>query len=138
AKQSAQEDYNEALKKYRGLMNELSPMQRKFMNAQEGIKDSFDKLIRRNSGAIFEPLIFGMNMLSRVMPRLDPLIKATSTVMSELPAMIDKSIRGGMLHRFVPWASETGPRALKSFSIILGNVTVGVAAFFRAFQPAGS
>src|SRR5690625_5837019 len=42
-----------------------------------------------------------------------------------------------MLDSFVKWASRTGPRALKSFGKILGNTTIGVAGFFRAFQPAG-
>src|SRR5690625_4145881 len=137
AKKSAQEDYNEALKKYRGLMNELSPMQRKFMKAQEGVKNAFDNLIQRNSKAIFKPLVTAMNMLTRIMPKLDPLLQATSEALSGLLGMIDDSIRGGMLDSFVKWASRTGPRALKSFGKILGKTTIGVDGFFSDFTTKG-
>lgn len=137
AQKSAQEDYNEALGKYKELLKGLSPMQRKFMAAQENVKGAFQALVDENSEAIFQPMVRGMNMLARIMPKLTPLIRAMSWTLDGLLTMIADSIKNGALDSFITWASGTAPRAIKSFARILGNVTVGVAGFLRAFQPTG-
>jgi len=131
-------EYADAQADLKNKLNALTPAQERFMASRGRLSESFDKLTRSVGGAIFKPLIQGMNVLSRVMPALAPIVKSVSGALGGLIGEVGKAVKGPAFKGFIDFfAKATGP-AITSFGHILGNIAKGFGGLVRAFTPVGT
>src|SRR5699024_8787706 len=131
-------EYAEAQKKLKENLSALTPAQKKFMNALDGIKTAMSGLVAGKAGqALLGPLSQGLNILSVAMRRSKPLIIAVGGALSELLAGIGRAVRGPAFKSFIGWFAKAAPGALKGFAAILGNIAVGLGGLGKAFAPLG-
>lgn len=69
----------------------LSATQQAFIAQKDKLKGAFDGLLNRNAEALLAPVTKGMEILTRLMPKLSPLIEAVSKSLTNMLTQLDKS-----------------------------------------------
>lgn len=120
---------------YQAALGALTPAQRKFLAAQEKLKGSFHDLMASAGGAVFGPLIKGMNLLSRLMPALRPLIRGVSGAIGTLLGDLGKMVSGPQFKAFMRSFGHEAGSAIVTFGRAFGLFAKGLFFLFRAFKP---
>jgi len=128
----------EATQAYKQALNQLSPAQERFMNAQARMSGAFDKLMKAAGPAIFGPLVQGMNLLSKVMPKLAPLLGVVAGALTNVLQQVSQAVSGGAFSSFLDFFQRYAGPAIQSFAAIMANLASGVFGFIQAFAPFGT
>lgn len=134
-KKSAMLREAEAVKAYQVALAGLTPTQRKFIEAQGRLKDSFGKLVAAAGPAIFGPVIKGMDLLAGVLPKLQPLLRGVASGVDTLLTDLGKAASGPGFKSFAKAFGAGARDAIVTFGRIFGSVGSGLVSFFRAFAP---
>ena len=127
-----------ATRAYRQALDQLSPAQKRFMNAENRMSSAFDRLMTAAGPAIFGPLVTGMNLLSRIMPKLAPVLGVVAGALTNVLRSVGQAVSGGAFTSFLDFFQRYAGPAIESFAKILGNVVAGVFGFIQAFAPMGT
>lgn len=73
------------------LIAKLSTAQTAYMKAREGLSAAYKKFLGDNDAALLGPFTQGIGILTRLMPKLSPLIQAVSDSFSRLLTQLDNS-----------------------------------------------
>lgn len=126
----------EAVQAYQAALAKVTPAQNKFLAAQTQLKKSFSGLVASSGTAIFGPVITGMNLLGKILPKLSPLIKDVAGGINTLLSELGKAVSGRGFSAFVAEFGSLARSSIVSFGHIFANVMQGLFFFFRAFAPA--
>ena len=131
---NAQERYNKALAAYKTALSGLSPQQRQFHNALEGLDSDFAKFIRGPAGAdLLAPFTQGLKVADDLLPHAKPIITATSGALADLLSQLDKYSQTPGFDRFVhEMASQIGPD-IKDIGSIAGHAAPGIERLLVLF-----
>lgn len=134
-KKSAMIREAEAVKAYQAALAALTPAQKKFIDAQDRLKGSFQGLVKSAGGAIFGPVVKGMDLLAKVLPKLKPLIVGVADGIGTLLTDLSKAASGPEFKAFIKSFGSAAGDAIVGFGRIFGSVAKGLTGFFRAFGP---
>lgn len=134
-KKSAMAREAEAVKAYQLALSQLSPQQKKFIEAQDKLKTSFQGLLTTAGPAIFGPMIQGLDLLSGVLPKLKPLLQGVADGIGTLLGDLSKAASGPGFRDFIKSFGSSAQGAIVAFGRIFENVSKGLFEFFKAFAP---
>lgn len=116
------------------LEKSLTGPQRAFIAARQNLQNSLTKLTTGPvGGALLAPITKGLQLLSSILPRIQPLILSVSRALSALiPATV-----GPRFDRFVASLSKLSGSAISKIGSILKNVGSAIGSVLGAAKPAG-
>lgn len=119
----------------RALEASLTGPQRAFLAAKQTLSQAFGTLTKSTGGAIFRPIIQGMQLLGTIMPQLAPIVRSVSGALSGMIKSIGESAKSGALKDFLGFIAQMSGPTLTGAGVILGNLAVGFGGLFKAFAP---
>lgn len=120
---------------YNAALGALAPAQRRFLAAQERLKGAFQGLMQSAGGAVFGPVIKAMNLLTKLMPALRPLIRGVSGAIGTLLDDLGKMASGPKFKAFMRSFGREAGSAIVTFGRAFGLFAKGLFFLFRAFKP---
>ena len=87
-----------------------------------------------NSGGI-GVLLFGIREMERVLPRLEPIFKASSVAMTDFGKVLFSYILNPNFTAFTQWMATAMPPAMTSLGQVMGNVGAGMSSLIEASSP---
>lgn len=122
----------------KALEDSLTGPQKAFLKAKEGLSGAFDKLLGGKSGdALFAPIVAGMNLLSKILPGVTPLIQAVSKSLTGMLDTLARKASGSGFASFMQSFATMAGTTLTALGKIAGNVGVALGNIFGGFAPAG-
>lgn len=134
-KKSAMAQEAEATKAYQLALSQIPAAQRKFIEAQGRLKESFQKLLRVSGPVVFGPMIKAMDLLSGILPKLNPLLKGVSDGIGVLLDDVKQATTGPGFREFMASFGDGAKNAIVTFGRVFENIGRGIVGFFRAFAP---
>lgn len=119
----------------KALEASLTNSQRSFLKAKAALSEAFTGLSEKVGFQLFGPLIQGMNLLSKVLPALAPLITAVSRAISSLLREAAEAVGSGGFKDFIASFSQAAYNAIVQFGVIISNLGRGLGNFLSAFSP---
>lgn len=119
----------------KALEASLTGPQKAFLTAKSTLAGAFDTLTKKAGGAIFRPIVQGMQLLGTLMPQLAPIIRSVSGALSGILRLISDSAKGGALKDFLGFLGQMAGPTLTAAAVILGNLADGFGGLFSAFMP---
>lgn len=132
---AAQKKVTDAVAAYHVALSALSPAQKRFLTAQEALKESFHKLITAAGPAVFGPFTAAMRALAALMPRLAPILHSVSSALSSVLLDIKRSVQGGQLGKFIDTLGTFAGPMITTFAVVLENIATGFVGLLAAFTP---
>ena len=132
---AAQAKLTQATLAYRNALGLLTPAQKRFKNSQDNLKTSFGNLIKVAGPAILGPVTKGMDLLSKVLPKLSPVLTPISKAIGSLLDGIGKAASGKKFDALLSSFGKFAGSSLLSFGHDLGNLATGFVGLFSAFSP---
>ena len=136
--EAAQRRVNEAVKAYQTALNRLSPSQRRFLAAQEDLKNEFRSFITKVGPSMLGPLTTAMKDAGDLLPQVAPLMRETGHAVSILLDAVDRSAKSGSLNDFLHFMERASGTAILSFGRDMGNIGSGIAGLIEASAPLSS
>jgi hypothetical protein len=125
-------EYADAQKQLRAAQKDLTPAQREYSRSLDDLHESFDRTMGGKSGTtLLAPISAALELAAGLLPKVQPIIKATSDGLVTLIGDLDKFSQTNKFSRFVhDVADQIGPdlviggRALGHFTEGIGNLLV--------------
>lgn len=99
--------------------------------AMEKLTTNFSALKAATAGPVFGTMTAGMNVISSILPKLQPIINATATSLSGIFTKVGAAVDGPGFQKFVNFITTQIPTVLGSLSKTMGNFGSGLASMFE-------
>jgi hypothetical protein len=120
------------------LEKSLSKSERAFLKAKDAIGGAFDTLLARTGPNVFGVLAAGATLLSKVMPKVAPIVNAFGGAIRGMIGDLSKWTDTASFKGFVDFLAKNGASAFKTFTDITKNLAVGIGGIVKAFAPSGT
>ena len=100
-------------------------------NAALSLRTAFDRFAKSLQPQILQAFTTGMDILRRLLPAIEPLIRAAANAFDGLLKSIDKWVASPAGRKFIQWMERDGPHAIEIFGRIVWDV---INAIGRAFS----
>lgn len=124
---------NERLARY----NLMPPALRNVTMAMDSMKESWAGFVNQNKPATYALMTNGFNLLSRIIPKLQPLFDVASAAATRFVSAVTRWEAGGGVERVVAFLSGQAGPAFDNLGRIAKNVGVTIGRFSSSFASNG-
>jgi hypothetical protein len=130
---NAQDRLTKATAAYQVALKGISPQQRAFGSALDGLKSTFAGMVDGPTGrAILQPFTDGLNLLAYVLRASGPLIRTVAGAFGDLLSNIQQSVSTPGFSRFLDQFARLAGRDIRIGGHILGELAKGVGSLLLA------
>lgn len=124
-----------ALATYNYQIQELGPGADKAALAMYNFQQAFQNFQGQNNKYVFPLITLGLQSIIDLLPKLQPLIAASSTAFTVLLTALDKGINSTGFKDFINFIAANAGPAILAFGKSIGNLVEGVGHMIVAFKP---
>ena len=103
------------------------------VNRYAAVDEQFQNFKASLNPQIFSLLGAGLGLVSKLLPKLHPLMVATANAFIKITTALSKDVGGSGFTRFLAWMTREAPKGILAFAHIIGNLATGFYNLFRAF-----
>lgn len=113
----------------------LNALQKETKSAIDGIKTTFDGLVKLTQKPILEGVKTGAQTASSLLKQLQPLFVSSANAFKQLTIAFKQSLGTPPVKQFLDYLNKEGAPMLTTFAKAAGNLLKGLGSMFVAFAP---
>lgn len=113
----------------------LNALQKETKSAIDGIKTTFDGLVKLTQKPILEGVKTGAQTASSLLKQLQPLFVSSANAFKQLMSTLKQSLGTPPVKQFLDYLNKEGAPMLTTFAKAAGNLLKGLGSMFVAFAP---
>ncbi|NUO57308.1 MAG: hypothetical protein HOV78_11630 [Hamadaea sp.] len=103
-----------------------------FVKALAGAKRAWKEFLKAVAPDAFGLAAGGLRMFSRMLPKLEPLVRGSARAVGSLFRSFGKFVTGKEGRGFIRWLTKTAPSAIRTIGRSVGNIMVGIGGLIGA------
>jgi len=113
----------------------LNALQKETKSAIDGIKTTFDGLVKLTQKPILEGVKTGAQTASSLLKQLQPLFVSSANAFKQLTIAFKQSLGTPPVQQFIQYLNKEGAPMMVTFGKAVGNIFKGLGSMFVAFAP---
>lgn len=113
----------------------LNALQKETKSAIDGIKTTFDGLVKLTQKPILEGVKTGAQTASSLLKQLQPLFVSSANAFKQLMSTLKQSLGTPPVQQFIQYLNKEGAPMMVTFGKAVGNIFKGLGSMFVAFAP---
>lgn len=113
----------------------LNALQKETKSAIDGIKTTFDGLVKLTQKPILEGVKTGAQTASSLLKQLQPLFVSSANAFKQLTIAFKQSLGTPPVQQFIQYLNKEGAPMMVTFGKAAGNLLKGLGSMFVAFAP---
>lgn len=113
----------------------LNALQKETKSAIDGIKTTFDGLVKLTQKPILEGVKTGAQTASSLLKQLQPLFVSSANAFKQLMSTLKQSLGTPPVQQFIQYLNKEGAPMMVTFGKAAGNLLKGLGSMFVAFAP---
>ncbi|MGL5158113.1 MAG: hypothetical protein ACRC79_04710, partial [Acinetobacter junii] len=113
----------------------LNALQKETKLAIDGIKTTFDGLVKLTQKPILEGVKTGAQTASSLLKQLQPLFVSSANAFKQLMSTLKQSLGTPPVQQFIQYLNKEGAPMMVTFGKAVGNIFKGLGSMFVAFAP---
>lgn len=122
-----------AQKELNALYNDMGKGQAKAVKGLQTFKADYMEFAEKFEEPVFEAFGLGLDLIMKLMEKLEPAIQGVSTVVVDMMQKMDKAFDSPAAVSFFDWIAESAGPSLSNLGKIVSNTIGGVLGMFQAF-----
>lgn len=113
----------------------LNALQKETKSAIDGIKTTFDGLVKLTQKPILQGVKTGAQTASSLLKQLQPLFVSSANAFKQLMSTLKQSLGTPPVQQFIQYLNKEGAPMMVTFGKAVGNIFKGLGSMFVAFAP---
>lgn len=113
----------------------LNALQKETKSAIDGIKTTFDGLVKLTQKPILQGVKTGAQTASSLLKQLQPLFVSSANAFKQLTIAFKQSLGTPPVQQFIQYLNKEGAPMMVTFGKAVGNIFKGLGSMFVAFAP---